>query len=339
MLAKFDDEKFYLDLRALLSDAAETMLDYWLASIEQEIAEGWRYYYAREIWFMENLPPPLINELGRAYACEQLRFDLSIRPGKTVTDRKQPPDLTYASVHAARSRYRNFLDVGRLALDALGDASTALDVVADERANELMRNHNRRISFEIRKNTDDWYLEASALGTMTPPVMVVPWKNAPPVRDESLSLEDDAAYWRAVHASEFRIVADVSNCRTKPDCTLMLMGELAPDFPFSAAHSTASRLVFVQTGDSPLAWALIIEKRDGDPSFRYPPLLVLLNRSKTKKLKDQDILFKNVIGKYFYGGPSSPRSNEIELRFHVPRFRRLIGFYASYVEAAIAKQR
>jgi hypothetical protein len=37
-----------------------------VALMAQEIAEGWSAFYARELWLRDHLPPPLINEAGRA---------------------------------------------------------------------------------------------------------------------------------------------------------------------------------------------------------------------------------------------------------------------------------
>lgn len=56
-------------LRALLEEQAVSLFDHMLALIEQDLAQGWRVFYAREVW----LPPPLINDLGRQYMVERLR--------------------------------------------------------------------------------------------------------------------------------------------------------------------------------------------------------------------------------------------------------------------------
>jgi hypothetical protein len=45
-------------LRALLEEQAVSLFDHMLALIEQDLAEGWRVFYAREVWLKEWLPPP-----------------------------------------------------------------------------------------------------------------------------------------------------------------------------------------------------------------------------------------------------------------------------------------
>ena len=47
------------------------------------------------------------------------------------------------------------------------------------------------------------------------------------------------------------------NVMTKPDTTLALMEQLSDDFHFAPKLSTASRLLFVQTGTSAVAWAFM----------------------------------------------------------------------------------
>jgi hypothetical protein len=52
---------FVARLRRLLEASAASLFDAWLTLMEQDIAEGWRAFYARELWLRDHLPPPLIN--------------------------------------------------------------------------------------------------------------------------------------------------------------------------------------------------------------------------------------------------------------------------------------
>lgn len=54
-------------------------------------------------------------------------------------------------------------------------------------------------------------------------------------------------------------------------------------------------MIFVQHGDSELAWALMIDKTSNSPDFRYPPQLILIDRQQKKKLKDEHIIYVNAI--------------------------------------------
>jgi hypothetical protein len=90
-----------------------------------------------------------------------------------------------------------------------------------------------------------------------------------------------------------------------PEWTLELMRHFAADFPYAAEMSTAKRLIFVQQGESALAWALMVDKTSGSPDFRYLPQRILIQRG---------------------------HKMEIELLFHIPRSRKLIEIYQPYLE-------
>jgi hypothetical protein len=107
------------------------------------------------------------------------------------------------------------------------------------------------------------------------------------------------------------------------------MRYLASDFPYAAEMSTTKRLVFVQQGGGQLAWALMIDKTGGSTDFRYPPQLILIRRQHKRKLRDEHIIFQNVIGKQFPSFAKGPQGLETELLFHLPRCRKLVGIYQS----------
>ncbi|GGX86214.1 hypothetical protein GCM10007386_16260 [Pseudoduganella dura] len=192
--------------------------------------------------------------------------------------------------------------------------------------------------YENMANANDWYVEATGRATLTPLLKGFKKEDVIPVRNPDLVLMDDTEYWRAVHLPEWNLVADIADFSafTKPEWNLKLMAELAPDFPYAASLSTSKRLVFLEEGTSRLAWALMIDKTDGGTTYRYPPQLILIDRGQSKKLKDEDIIFKNVLGERFQSQLVGPRCIETELLFHLPRSRRLIEFYSPFVEEASA---
>ncbi|RYE78368.1 MAG: hypothetical protein EOO80_08760 [Oxalobacteraceae bacterium] len=320
------------------------MFDFQLALMEREIDEGWRVFYAKEILFKEVLPAPLINEVGKLYAVEQLRCEIwrdldemAWRGFGQTGSNYRSPLLTHWSEHPETLKeYRNFLHVG--ALDTSGAFTPdPLDHTANAVLRQRIETEHKHWMYELEAITNDWYVEASAQGVLTPPL--IGWDLAPatPIRDMSEALVDDTQYWRAVHQERWRVAGNANEFKafTKPDENLRLMAALAPDFPYAAHLSTGKRLVFVRQGDAPLAWALMVDKTDGSTTYRYPPKLILISRTQTKKLKDADILYMNVIGKSFVSHIDGARCLETELLFHLPRSRRLIAFYAPFVQQAL----
>lgn len=305
--------------------------------MEIEIAEGWPCFYAKELWMRDHLPPPLINELGRAYMVEQLKQHIEIRfddaflhdPAGILRELSKRPDLPRI--------YRNHLEVGELTV-AHEFHAAPLDLEADAIASLLLEVEHRHVEFEINRNQFNWYVEACTKCTLTPPLLLLTKENLPAVRDQTKPLAYDNTYWWRRYEPEHSIPMDADlNGMLKPSVNIALMAELAPDFPYSEALSTSKRLVFVQKGDGPMAWALIIGK-DGSEVFKYPPRLVLLDRSSKKKLKNAHVLFQNVIGKrYFTQALMAQAAMELELLFHLPRSRRLIEIYRPYVEQALVE--
>ena len=56
--------------------------------------------------------------------------------------------------------------------------------------------------------------------------------------------------------------------------------------------------MFVQPGDRALAWAIMIDNTNSGCAFRYPRPLLLINFTPGRKLKDEDILFHNVLTRH-----------------------------------------
>jgi hypothetical protein len=336
-MAIVDMEGFSRRLRNLLSDEAEHLLDYTIQLMDQEIAEGWRAFYAPEIWFRQELPPPLLNDLGRQYMTEQLREAIWTKVGQGSGEYASVFLRQFFDQPALREGYRNFLNVG--SLDIVGFGGIPFDKTADAVVTRKLAEENRHMWYETRANADNWYVESGARATLTPPWIGLPHEEKSPMRNPAVQLAQDGNYWRAVYPVAWRIVmnADDYPALTKPQCNLDLMSKIAPDFPYAAALSTAKRLIFVQEGEGDLAWALMIDKTDGSSEYRYPPQLILIDRRHSKKLKDEHIIFLNVIGKYFPSFARGPRGLETELLFHIPRSRRLINFYTPFVASAMAE--
>ncbi|MBV7536041.1 hypothetical protein KW842_09715 [Duganella sp. sic0402] len=185
--------------------------------------------------------------------------------------------------------YRNYLHVGRLSVQT---NAAPLDMVADTVAMHLLESENRHVDFEIYRDQHNWYVESMARCTLTPPMYIFPKQGEAPVRNNSVPLAFDSPYWRHLYEPDHRIVVDCDdNGMMAPPANLALMAALAPDFPYAEALSTRQRLVFMQQGDSVLAWVIMIDKTDGANAYRYPPQLLLIDRSLRRKLKNERILF------------------------------------------------
>lgn len=321
-------------LQQILADHADTLIGHWIALIEQDIADGWRAFYAREIWMRNHLPAPLINPLGRALMVEQLKQVIAANGMPLQCD--EAGMLVDLVRRTGLHEYRNYLHVGQLSIDT--DAAP-LDLVADAVAMGLLDNGHRHADAEISRDQDHWYLEAAARCTLTIPLIISTNQKTPAVRDHNKPLALDRRYWSDVCQPDYAIVSDGDNAGVfTPKVSLALMAALAPDFPFSEALSTKKRLVFVQPGDRALAWAIMIDKTDGGRAFRYPPPLLLINFTPGRKLKDEDILFHNVLTRHYLSRViDGPAAMELELRFHLPRYRRLIEIYRPYVDEALAR--
>lgn len=329
-------ESFSHILREVLSHDADKLFDFQLALMEREIGEGCRAFYAQEILFKEQLPPPLINELGRQYAIEHLRVEIWDNLGSQVSSYNSALLTEWREDPETLAGYRNFLNVGELDTGA-APKPDPLDRTANDVLRQRIEKGHKHWWYESRVNMMAWYLELSAHATLTRPLLIWESESDTPVRNMTVALADDRGYWKTVYQERRRVAMNANEFKafTKPDENLRLMAALAPDFPYAAHLSTAKRLVFVQQGEGALAWALMIDKTDGSTTYRYPPKLILISREQTKKLKDDDIVYMNVIGKWFVSHIDGARCLETELLFHLPRSRRLIAFYASFVQQAL----
>lgn len=336
MMKAEERERFETCLRTQLSEQAGRLFDFRLELMEQEIAEGWRCMYAQAVLFRKLLPEPLINELGRQYELERLREEIW-RPFNQLHSNYHSELLHDWRHHPEhRAGYRNYLDVGELEGFA-GNPPDPYDRTACDILTRRIEQDTAHWKHETRANADDWFLDASFRCMLTPPFIGFPTEDDPPP-DPAVRHDNPGQYWRAVHRSRYTLpfIAADYPAFTKPDWNLRLMAEMAPDFAYDPALSKTSRLVFVQQGESRLAWALLIDKTYGSPDYRYPPQLILLDRARRNKLKDEHVLFANPIKPRFYADAKALRSLETQLLFHLPRSRRLIAFFEPFVADALA---
>lgn len=85
---------------------ADAAVDFQIQLMEQEIAQGWCSYYAAPLWFKQQLPPPLINELGRKHmACWY-----NIWYAKDKVDEEFMDRMLHHLDPALHHNYRNYLD-------------------------------------------------------------------------------------------------------------------------------------------------------------------------------------------------------------------------------------
>ncbi|HEX8604748.1 MAG TPA: hypothetical protein VF774_19045 [Pseudoduganella sp.] len=330
-------EGFANRFRELLAENIRKLLDYKIELMDREISEGWRVFHVIEVLLSEILPPPVINELGRQYEEESLRCKLWCKPGQHESSYTSSFLERFKAQPECRAGYRNFLHPGTLD-PALGSLRHCYDRTVNDVIRERLVTHNSNIKFEIRALMEAWYIEAAGRGVLTSPLYLRDMDPQVPERTNGVPLAEDALYWKAVHQNRQRIVMNAEEFAafTKPEWNLRLMAQMAPDFTYSPSLSTGKRLVFVQDGNSPLAWALMIDKTDGSTTYRYPPRLVLIDRMQKKKLKDEHIIFTNVIEQPFVGYTDGARCLETELLYFLPRSRRLIGFYAPFLGEAMS---
>lgn len=315
------------EVSGLVAASADKLAAFQVELMDQEIAAGWHCFYARQLWLREALPLPLVNEAGRRYMVEayRQRILLAVEPDYAAHDFSFLEG--FAADPALRAGYRNYLETGVLDIENPMGTSAALDVVANDTVNSLAAGLQRHMAREVQANATKWLKEVGQRATLTPPSLLSTMELGPAVRNPSLPPAEDSAYWRAFYWDSAVVVAD-PQVVLKPDWTLKLMAALAPDFPYSAELSTAKRLVFAAPGDTALRWAVMIEKPDGAPDFRYPPSLLLVPGSQRKKLKDSDIVFKDVPLTWLYAIVHDARGIELQLRYFLARYRRLVGFYA-----------
>jgi len=335
----FDVTGFKQSLRAAVGAALPSLCEHTLDQMQRGVAAGWHFFYTQPLWALENAPAPHLNELGKRYLVRILWQQLQIEPGDFYFTQLDPFVQQFDADQDLRKGYRNLFYLGELDLTTFGESGNALDQVVNDTANRLLHEANRHVRYELLYNRLNAYRDAiMSHGSLTPAPTLWHHEAEVPVRDETLPLADDSRYWHAVYKPQSQIVADVianRHVQTKPDTILELMGQLVPDFPYATQLSNASRLVFVQQGEGPLAWALIIEKVDKGKEYHFPPKLVLLPRELKKKFQYQHCCFVHHEMTGSIWNPLWPREVEIQILFNMSRLRRLIDFYAPLVDQAM----
>lgn len=326
------NREFRQMLRALMAQRVEELFDFKVQLMEQEIAEGWRCFHAHQIWFRENLPPPLISESGRRFSCEGLLEQLSREYGKigigyTSTFRKE-----IMCSGETRAGYRNYLEPGEIHSFLDSGTRHVYDQVAHEAFLKAIEIDHRHPVHEIRRFADLCLLEAEAWASRTRPFNLAWHTIEPPRRDEAVPLASDGPYWRAVHDDGFDIVSVPQNITSR--LIRQIMTQIAPDFPYCSRLSAPRRSVFVEDKPGQPAWAIVFEK----PGFVvvFPPVLVLLSANRGRKWADGDVVFQDVLADHLGTRTYSGRGDELFLLYALARYRRLIRFYQAFVDAALS---
>ena len=317
--------EFNIEFRSLVLDAVERLYELELGMMKDDIANGWRCFYAQEVWLEKHLPPPLIDDAGKAANIESLR---RIVQGGIYAPLPFPE----------KQNYRNYLGIGTpdIYLEPGSERkSHARDQVANSVITRLLETEHRNMRFEVRRDAHRWYAEAANVGTLTPPLIYFEEEHATPVRDEDEPLACDTQYWFRVYpSSEPAMDTQYYHALVKPGYVVDLMAQLAPDFPYDAKRGSSKSLFFVRPDERAVQWAVWIDKTDGSTEYRYPPQLVLIRKS-DGKIRPDDILYTHHGLKRFAATVFNPRDIEIQLRFHLPRIRRLITFLDPFVDAAL----
>ncbi len=318
----------------LLALHARQLVDSQITLMDRDIAEGWRAFYARPVWFKENLPPPLINEQGQRFLADALSHAI-LFPDEAECEAYSTAYRRMVSKPEHLHGYRNYLYTGTLDIERVTPENVPLDEVANTITKEIVEHRHCHMSYEVRRNREDWILEASQSAEYTPPYIYVQKEISPAVRDVGIALIEDKAYWSALYNTSEDIAWD-PKVFSSPAWFAKLMAALGPDFPFSEAMSMGKRLVFSNSGENRWAWALLVEKRNS-PHFSFPPVLALIPSGLNRKLRDSDILYRHVPLTYTAPLMYGARSIETQLRFFLPHFRRLIGFYHPNVGEALGR--
>ena len=323
-------QKFKVELRNILFCNAEALFDFRLELMRLEIAEGWAYCYAFSLWLAETLPPPLINALGRTYECEQIKTSLYHGQNAVgMVDRYNSTFLDeFFSSENSRKGFRNFLGVGGLGETIANGKQTLWDLTANEAIKKLYLEENRDYWIEARDNREEWEFAQSVRCLRTPFFFC---------RKKIY----DGTYGLMEYAPGLIVGGRVSDMEVdrKPDWHLKLMSEMTSDFVYSLELSTRTRLVFTDTKTSEVAWAIIIQKTDGSPDFRLPPFLVLIERQHGKKLKDEHIVYRNVIPCPIPYSGRGPRGIELLLIYYLKHVERIVEFYTPFILEAESVQK
>lgn len=302
----FDHEAFRDAVLQALSDQAEALWDARLSLLEQESAEGWACFHAQPLWIRANVPPPLVDDVGRRYAVERLRSTLwfdAVGPGRFRSEFLED----FLERSALRAQCRNFVDADTIA--AAGDADTFVDPVVAATARAL-RLQGREPAHEIAHDREAGWQAALQRGVHTPAQPMI----------ERLAEDPLARYGLPKRVAEFSALRS-------PDWTLALMRALAPDFPHAAAPSQKKGLLFLKPVGERLAWAVSVDRESRGNLLRFPPILSLVWRRDPTGRRPPVTIVRDVLAEHPMIVVSWPREIEMLLTYHLQRARRLVALY------------
>jgi len=168
LVQQLDLKKLHVEIRSrgiprpLALDAVRHAGALWeerLALLAQESAEGWEACHAQALWIHANVPPPLVNDMGRQYSVEKLKMDLS----KGLSDEnpytghgvlagyKSEFVMKFFEQPFPRRGYRNFVEAGPPSFDAINGPPFD-DIVADVIL--ALREQGREAHLEVARDRE-----------------------------------------------------------------------------------------------------------------------------------------------------------------------------------------
>jgi len=320
----------------LLVDSAESMFKARESWMEEEIHNGWRCFFAQELWMKENLPAPHINEAGISYEI----FKIKRRLLSNVKGNGNSFDFA-----GNVDDYRNYLDPGAIDFCEVDMKRGPSDNVANSTLINLLASENRHFWFEILKLQQEWRNEISfkaEFGFGEPANMLDGFSNS--MRDERILLGRDSAYWSAVYGlAQFSPAWDIAI--GADNFLRSIMQNITSDFIYLPLINHRTQLVFAKLDARPLNWVIIFDRIGyaEQGQVDYLPKLALVNSnclsSKNKKnssitLKEKDILFidpmrLNILPIY------DATHLELHLRYILERYGRAIYLYDQFIGSVL----
>ncbi len=318
---KFDHAGFRDRLLQLLSENAEALWDKKLALLDQESAEGWECFHTQPLWIRANVPPPLINEMGRRYGVEKLKCALAMDHDTEFPYSHRVSPSRYESTFIRElfdqampwKNYRNFLEPGDFATPG---GSSCFDPVVGE-VSAMLRAQGRDAFHEISRDREIGWQAALQQGRHTAEQLLIEREPSDPF----------ARYGIPQRVREFSALQS-------PEWTIWLMHQLAPEFRHASALSPKKSLLFLKPVDDDLAWAVAIDRGGQGNLLRFPPALSLVWRKDPTGRRRPPAIFLDVLADFEGLSTSWPREIEMQLTYHLQRFRRLTEFYQPFVDLA-----
>lgn len=313
---------------AMVSDA-DKLFDFKLALMDREIAEGWGGFHAEAIWFAENVPPPLINDVGREIAIAGIAYNLisncpELHASQGICDPWERLDQS-----SNRPEYINFRDVSALDFYSGESSLSERALFVSRIRKQFSEAFDRDMDDEIGRMRKRKLIESQKWCRHTPPFHIH-YDHEENARNV-LGRSDEEA---GENSAETHITFVIPS--KTPDLILRLMAEMAPDFPFCARLSSSHRLVFGSHDKDKAWWAVVFEPSAG--FFLPNPALMLLGPNSMNRWEDEDIFFRDILIPYHGELPYANRGMEIFLLYILSRYRRLIYFYQQYLDVTCGEE-